>query len=492
MEPIRHRVRFVRELGRGTFGVAKLCQNTATNTLIVIKEQTLNPKDSRIQAQIAFEAQIMESLAHPNIVHFVESWLDVDKFCIAMEFCALGDLRQAIRYRRQKTGDGFEELQIRMWVTQLASALHYCHIQHILHRDLKAENVFVSLGDDGQSMVLKVADFGFARTLQDTTAFAHTRLGTPASLAPEITESSPYNNRADMWSVGVMLYELMTLRRPFVGKDVREVLDSILHDQPDSPRIISGERYSDELYGLCESLLSKDPKQRPSAGDVLSLPWVGSLKKDLRASESLRDRELEAWFKISFPATLEKSTLHLHTGEFAVNVRASSDTQSAILGVVRRGDVVEEVARVQPIAGGPVWFQLPTGYCIKNDASGGRIFRELPEWRIRRPNSTWDEKPPSVSVSSSPDDGEKKANEVLSRQYDTRENRLRALLQFLGDQELPENLVRELIDSYDTFKSTSRNDTAWTYFCVKTLRQMRAVHCARVLRVAIRLMEKVE
>jgi len=486
MEPIKFEIE--RQLGSGTFGVANLCRIAGTNERVVIKEQTLTAdKGGRLAHQIHFEAQVMESLCHRNIVRFVDSWWDGDKFSIAMEYCNYGDLRQAIRHRRNKCDQGFDEAQIRQWIAEIASALHYCHVQHILHRDLKAENVFITNKNGVLSM--KVADFGFARTLQDTTAFAHSRLGTPASLAPEIGEGSPYNNRVDMWSLGVILYELMTLRRPFTGMTVREVLDSISTDEPESARALSNGMYSTDLYNLCDALLTKDPKLRPAARDVLSLPWLCSPSIDAVAPALLAQREQEAWNRISYRATLAQSTLHIHVGEFKVNIRKAPDTQSAILGVVHRGDVIEEVGRQQPVAGGPVWYQLVQGYCIRHDPSGHRIFREIPNWRVQRPGSVWDDSVPTASISTS-DDGDKKATDVLAKRFDSRETRLRMLLQFLGDQDLPESLVGELIESYDELRASVVDDSNWTYFCVKALRQLKAVHCIRVLRVAIRFMDK--
>lgn len=108
--------------------------------------------------------------------------------------------------------DYFTEDQILYWFTQICLALKHCHDRKILHRDIKAQNVFLM-----KNGMIKLGDFGIARVLQSTTEMAATVVGTPYYLSPEIVQSNTYDFKTDIWSIGVLLYEMCALRPPFNG-----------------------------------------------------------------------------------------------------------------------------------------------------------------------------------------------------------------------------------------------------------------------------------
>ncbi len=158
------------------------------------------------------EAKILEVLNHPNIVKFREVYkTKKGKLCIVMDYADGGDLQTKIKDKhkdKQKTGrlEYFGEDQVLNWFTQICLAMKHVHDRKILHRDLKSQNVFLT-----KKGFVKLGDFGIARVLSNTKSKAKTVVGTPYYLSPEIIESQPYNFKSDIWSLGVLLYEMCAL-----------------------------------------------------------------------------------------------------------------------------------------------------------------------------------------------------------------------------------------------------------------------------------------
>jgi len=159
-----------------------------------------------------FEAKILEVLNHPNIVRFREVYkTKKGKLCIVMDYADGGDLQSKIK-ERYKTKDRngrmnyLTEDQLLDWFTQICLAMKHCHDKKILHRDLKSQNIFLT-----KRGIIKLGDFGIARVLSNTKSKAKTVVGTPYYLSPEIIKSEPYNFKSDIWSLGVLLYEMAAL-----------------------------------------------------------------------------------------------------------------------------------------------------------------------------------------------------------------------------------------------------------------------------------------
>lgn len=118
--------------------------------------------------------------------------------------------------------------------------------------------------------MVKVGDFGIAKSLAHTMAKAKTQIGTPYYLSPEICQERPYDNKSDMWAVGVVLYEMMALKHPFLASSMQELVRKICTGVfPSLPR-----RWSSPLRRLVQDLLQKDPGKRPSVNEVLQRPFI--------------------------------------------------------------------------------------------------------------------------------------------------------------------------------------------------------------------------
>ncbi|CCW67850.1 unnamed protein product [Phytomonas sp. Hart1] len=260
----------IRNIGKGTMGACALALNNIDGHYYVIKQVDLRRMSKKERRQGLNEARLLSHLRHPNIIDYVDSFLakKSDHLCIVMEYAEGGDLKSRIKSR---CGNNFSENQVLDWFIQLVLSLHYVHQLKILHRDVKTQNVFLTSED-----IIKLGDFGIARTLNGTYDQAQTFVGTPYYLSPELLLERPYDHRSDVWALGVVLYEMLTLKQPFSASDMKGLMQRILKVKYDPISTV----YSLELRNIVKQLLMKDPSQRLKLSDVLELPIV---QKRLRA-----------------------------------------------------------------------------------------------------------------------------------------------------------------------------------------------------------------
>lgn len=145
---------------------------------------------------------------------------------------------------------------------EMCQGLRYLHSNKILHRDIKTINMF--LGKDDK---VKIGDLGVAKLLGQTQNMAHTIVGTPYYLSPELCEEKPYNHKSDIWSLGCVLYELCTFKHPFEAKNQGSLIMKIVKGQ----FIPISTSYSQDLHHLIGQLLLKDYKKRPSISEIFAL-----------------------------------------------------------------------------------------------------------------------------------------------------------------------------------------------------------------------------
>ncbi|XP_022262331.1 serine/threonine-protein kinase Nek4 isoform X7 [Canis lupus familiaris] len=141
----------------------------------------------------------------------------------------------------------------------------YLHEKHILHRDLKTQNVFLT-----RTNIIKVGDLGIARVLENNGDMANTLIGTPYYMSPELFSNKPYNYKSDVWALGCCVYEMATLKHAFNAKDMNSLVYRIIEGKlPPMPK-----DYSPELSELIRTMLSKRPEERPSVRSILRQPYI--------------------------------------------------------------------------------------------------------------------------------------------------------------------------------------------------------------------------
>jgi len=270
----------VKQIGQGSFGKCFLVKDKK-GTQLVMKQVDLAKLCPKGRREAGKEVQVLSALRHPYIISFHESFTQSQTLCIVMDFAEGGDLAGAIdrtrRGRRQ-----FEEGKLLQWMAQAFLALKYTHDRHVLHRDLKPQNMFLTANG-----TLKIGDFGIAKVMEGTAAVAKTAIGTPYYLAPEMCKERPYAWPADVWAMGVILYELCALRVPFDGANLPQLIANIMR----APVPAIPARYSREVQVLGSELLSRDYKRRPKADQVLqSSVMQGVIRKMLKEKDDRRSR----------------------------------------------------------------------------------------------------------------------------------------------------------------------------------------------------------
>lgn len=234
----------------------------------VVKAMALRGMDAQGRLRALKEIQILKSLRHECIIEYIESWWvgagpDSGRLTLVMECGENGDLRVPVQAASQ-TGRHLEEVLILSWLQQMLRGLQHVHQKEIIHRDLKAMNIF--LKDTWRTC--KLGDFGISTALKSGKS-ASGCVGTPAYMAPELLWNQRYASAVDMWAIGVVLYELMALRLPFAGSNVLSLVYQIaFNSHEDEPLRNAG--YSMALIELVARLLDKDPSRRPSAAELLS------------------------------------------------------------------------------------------------------------------------------------------------------------------------------------------------------------------------------
>ena len=199
----------IRFIGKGSFGETWIVKpkNVSDSKVFIMKEIPCTEENVETGRN---EINLLKSCRDERIVCYIEDFFESSKIQIIMEYCEGGDLAKFIDARRQFLDVDF----IIEWVIQLTSGVCFIHKMKIIHRDLKPANIFLT-----SDQKLKIGDFGIARALDNTCSLASTRVGTSVYMAPEILGGEKYNTMADMWSLGIVVFEIITFKRPFHGHD---------------------------------------------------------------------------------------------------------------------------------------------------------------------------------------------------------------------------------------------------------------------------------
>ncbi|XP_041357208.1 cytokinesis protein sepH-like [Gigantopelta aegis] len=254
----------LKELGCGSFGKAWLALDKSTRTKCVLKEIKVSVLSDKEVDQALAEVSILARCRHHNVIRYADAYVDKrdGTLNIAMEYADGGDLQKAIL---QRQGLHFPKEVVLDWFLQICLALKFIHSEHILHRDLKPQNIFLTSGG-----TVKLGDFGIAKVLQGTMDHALTTIGTPYYLSPEICQKEPYNYKSDIWAAGCILYEMCCLRVPFDAPNFPSLVFKILAQNFQPIPVEFGPLIED----LINIMIQTDSDKRPSASEILNIPSI--------------------------------------------------------------------------------------------------------------------------------------------------------------------------------------------------------------------------
>ncbi|KAL7576338.1 hypothetical protein ACA910_018154 [Epithemia clementina (nom. ined.)] len=259
-------------LKSGSF--ATVCRGThrATGRKVAIKcvlRKDLPPSDD---AAIYDEVAILASLNHPHIVPIIDFFDEKDCYFIVMELMSGGDLFDRIGQKKS-----YSEADARDLIVKMLKAVAYCHIRQIAHCDMKPKNLLL-MSDDNDSYI-KLADFGFSARVHEPKSLTK-QCGTPFFVAPEILLRKGYDQQSDMWSVGCIIFLLLSGQLPFMGRSQKELFRKIVAGKYEFGDK-EWEGVSDEARDLVRGLLVLDPDQRLTATQAVRHRWLKASRHSL-------------------------------------------------------------------------------------------------------------------------------------------------------------------------------------------------------------------
>jgi serine/threonine-protein kinase len=296
------------EIGRGAMGVVYRGRDTKINRLVAIKTISLIEQDREEEREFRerffLEAQAAGGLSHPGIVTIFDVGEEPDSKVpyIVMEYVSgrpLSKILGTIENRRLPLGPALQVVQ------EIAEALHYAHQCGVIHRDIKPANILVTR--EGHA---KIADFGIAKMNASQMTLPGRTLGSPAYMAPEQLAGEPADARSDLFSLGVILYTVLTGHRPFQGNSATTVMSKVAHHDP-LPVTVFESDFPPGLNGIVQRAVAKVPAERYQTGAELA----ADLHR-LRAERNLLQETAASLAEVRLDTTVALTTKSLVESPF--------------------------------------------------------------------------------------------------------------------------------------------------------------------------------
>lgn len=306
---IRSIYKFKEILGGGHFGTVRTGYKKQgdPNKLVAIKsisKKNINQKDLD---EMINEVECLSMMDHPNIIKFYETYNDEYYFHIVMSLCKGKDVFDKIIEEGSIT-----EINVSTIIYKVLSAITYCHEMGICHRDIKPENIlFENENNEGE---IKIIDFGLSKKY-DSQINMQTVLGTPYYVAPEVLKGN-YNQKCDVWSIGIFTYVMLSGQPPFGGKNNNDIFNSITNSELTFPSKYFN-AISEEGIDFIKKCLVKDPKQRMLAKEAISHKWFYNISAKIHCKSNLDPKILTNLKEFSYPEKFKKLVLKFLVNEMS-------------------------------------------------------------------------------------------------------------------------------------------------------------------------------
>uniref|UniRef100_A0A8C5T455 non-specific serine/threonine protein kinase n=1 Tax=Laticauda laticaudata TaxID=8630 RepID=A0A8C5T455_LATLA len=248
------------KIGEGSTGIVCIATVKSSGKLVAVKKMDLRKQQRR---ELLFnEVVIMRDYQHENVVEMYNSYLVGDELWVVMEFLEGGALTDIVTHTRMN------EEQIAAVCLSVLKALSVLHAQGVIHRDIKSDSILLT--HDGR---VKLSDFGFCAQVNKEVPRRKSLVGTPYWMAPELISRLPYGPEVDIWSLGVMVIEMVDGEPPYFNEPPLKAMKMIRDNLP--PKLKNMHKVSPSLKGFLDRLLVRDPAQRATANELLKHPFVG-------------------------------------------------------------------------------------------------------------------------------------------------------------------------------------------------------------------------
>ena len=259
----KERYQFIKILGLGTSGQVDLMKDNEKDMLIAVKKIPLTLMDEDAKLKTEQEVDYLRRVKGPTIIEFYETKTLNDVRYIYLEYAEQGTLEEKIMERSNKGGEYSYET-ILEWICEIFISIFTLHQKKLIHRDMKCENILLT-----KDNIAKLSDLGISRLLIGN-ELAKTSVGTPYYISPEILREEEYSFNSDIWSLGVVLYELITLRKPFFKEKVQDLYDSIKSGEYKS----LNENVDIRLKYLVSVMLRKSKTRRYNIEDLIRFDFI--------------------------------------------------------------------------------------------------------------------------------------------------------------------------------------------------------------------------
>lgn len=252
--------RLTEELGSGSFGTVYKGRHMTTGEIAAVKTISRASLSPKLEVLLGAEVESMRKISSPHVIKLVNTFMSERSYYIVMEYCAGDNLETYLANHTDVTAE-----TIGRWAREIVEGMFAMQSLNILHRDLKLANLILT-SKHAENAHVKICDFGLARVLGED-MWATTMVGTPLCSAPELLAGNPYDNKVDIWSLGVLLYEMIERKKPFPAETFQELI--AMQRSP----LSFGPETDLKARALIQDLLSYVPSQRPSLSEVLSHPY---------------------------------------------------------------------------------------------------------------------------------------------------------------------------------------------------------------------------
>lgn len=268
----------IKALGSGSFSCVYKVKRKSDGQEYAMKKVKLPQLKAKEKENALNEVRILASISDPYIIGYKEAFVDesTQTLCIIMEYAGGGDILNKISAFK-KSGGSFKEETVWTYLIQMVKGLRTLHNMKILHRDLKCANVFISTDESS----IKLGDLNVSKVAKR--GLVYTQTGTPYYASPEVWRDEPYDGKSDIWSLGCIIYEMVTLKPPFRANDMdglyRKVQKGVFDKIPS--------KYSTDLANVISSCLSVSPAMRPNCDQLLNHPAIMRRDPDSQKFQSL-------------------------------------------------------------------------------------------------------------------------------------------------------------------------------------------------------------
>jgi NIMA (never in mitosis gene a)-related kinase 1/4/5 len=287
---IHNKYKEISLLGKGSYGSVYLVKDIDKDIYYADKRIKLMGRNHYEKNSILNEIRLLSCHNSPHIIKLYDVYITTNTLHLITEYAAKGDLSKIVkRYRR--TGKYFTEDKIKSYLFQICMGIQYLHQNNIMHRDIKSANIFMT-----KKYSIKIGDVGIIKVLSPTVDYTRTKIGTPYYMSPEVYKHQRYNSKTDVWSIGVLLYEMMTLKLPYDANNMAQLQNKISNENwylEDKYR----SKFSNGLCDILTNMLNTNPAKRYTLTEVLQHPYL----KNLYDTDNKISSEFEPSFYVKSP-----------------------------------------------------------------------------------------------------------------------------------------------------------------------------------------------